>query len=507
MSPAKLAKVVLAAAVGLAVVGGTVYLLIPSARDAAAGLERVETRAVATDAAPVEATGRSIALSAANTTVGFAGTKTVAGKRSVVRGGWNKTFDSDINGRLVLDSATGEPAGIEATIRIDTLWSEHPDLSRSLLTGGFFDTDQHPAATFVSTEISADVPADTELQGATHVVTGHFTLNGVTREIAFPARVDGAQIHSAFGLPRHDFNVAFADSAVFGLLTDDDIADTVAVTLDIATDITANTPTDAATAVAGSATPAPAAQPLDATTLAQRYTETIDATQVQFDMILVPGGDGVGPLYVAETETTWAAFFPWVMGVDVGEAVAEERAMKLRPSAPYGAVDRGFGMGDRPALSMSKRAATLYCDWLSAQTGRRYRLPTEAEWQHAFDAGETTTAGGVSSSNSWDDLLGDQASLPTSRTPANDLGIRGMAGNVAEWVTETGEANVARGGHFDASPGELGVGRFIEDPAVWNRDYPNDPKSIWWFVNARWVGFRVVAEPLPSDITPTTPTS
>ena len=41
---------------------------------------------------------------------------------------------------------------------------------------------------------------------------------------------------------------------------------------------------------------------------------------------------------------------------------------------------------------------------------------------------------------------------------------------------------------------ELGIGRHIENQDDWNRDYPNEPKSIWWFVNARWVGLRVVRE-------------
>ena len=506
------AKAVLVSVLALAGVGAVVYFAIPSARDAAEGLQRVETREVTGPAAELAADGDAVALSAANTKIGFAGTKTVAGKQVVVRGGWSGAFDGEIDGRIVLDPATGQPAGVEANVVVASLWSEHDDLTNALLTQGFFQTEQNPTARFVSTSVSADVPAGTELEGATHVVTGNFTLNGVTREIAFPIRLDDADgrlaLRSEFALPRHDFNVAFADSAVFGLLTDDDIADLVAVTVDVDTEATPN----AATAVADSDEPEaePDAEPIDIAALPRQFQETIDASQVQFDMILVPGDDEVGPLYVAETETTWAAFFPWVMGVDLGDAIAEARAMELRPSAPYGAVDRGFGMGDRPALSMSKLAAQLYCEWLSDQTGRRYRLPTEAEWQHIFEAGGAVTKNGVSSANSWDDLIGDQVTRETAKTFADNNGIRGLAGNVAEWVTDTGDENVARGGHFDASSSELGTGRHVEDQDVWNRDYPNDPKSIWWFVNARWVGFRVVCEPsanVPNTATTPEPTA
>ena len=96
--------------------------------------------------------------------------------------------------------------------------------------------------------------------------------------------------------------------------------------------------------------------------------------------------------------------------------------------------------------------------------------------------------------NSFDSMVGDFATKPVGSAQRNTLGIHDMAGNVCEWVTETGNQRVARGGHFDGNRDLLGVGRHIEDQAEWNRDYPNEPKSIWWFVNARWVGFRVVCE-------------
>ena len=194
---------------------------------------------------------------------------------------------------------------------------------------------------------------------------------------------------------------------------------------------------------------------------------------------------------------------PWVAGRDLEnqEDLGELRAMKLRPSPPYGSVDRGFGMDRRPALGMSRLSAELYCKWLSKQTGKTYRLPTEKEWEHVFQLGggdpdspfSEDEAGRLTiyTGNSWDDDIDDWATRPVASTQPDKLDIYDLAGNVCEWVTDTGDERVARGGHFDSEREELGLGRHVET-ADWNRDYPNEPKSIWWFVNARWLGFRVV---------------
>jgi formylglycine-generating enzyme required for sulfatase activity len=105
--------------------------------------------------------------------------------------------------------------------------------------------------------------------------------------------------------------------------------------------------------------------------------------------------------------------------------------------------DEGWGMGDQPVINVSWEDASQYAEWLSRETGRRYRLPSEAEWEYAARAGTTTAyswgeAIGQNRANcrgcgsAWD---GRQAA-PVRSFGANPWGLYDLHGNVWEWVQD-----------------------------------------------------------------------
>ncbi|OAD21851.1 Sulphatase-modifying factor domain protein [Candidatus Thiomargarita nelsonii] len=105
---------------------------------------------------------------------------------------------------------------------------------------------------------------------------------------------------------------------------------------------------------------------------------------------------------------------------------------------PY---DRGWGRGNRPVINVSWHDATAYAEWLSQQTGQKYRLPTEAEWEYAARAGTETKYWwgndlGENKANCSNGSCKDrfEYTAPVGSFAANPFGIYDTAGNVWEWV-------------------------------------------------------------------------
>lgn len=100
--------------------------------------------------------------------------------------------------------------------------------------------------------------------------------------------------------------------------------------------------------------------------------------------------------------------------------------------------DEGWGKGTRPVINVFWSDAQAYVAWLSATTGYRYRLLTEAEWEYAARAGTTTPY------STGDSLLTSQANfgreggstMPVRSYAPNPFGLYDMHGNVWEWVED-----------------------------------------------------------------------
>lgn len=284
------------------------------------------------------------------------------------------------------------------------------------------------------------------------------------------------------------------------------------------------------------------------------YTETIPGTQIKFEMIPIPGGvflmgspeDEAGrnpdegpqhlvrirPFWMGKCEVTWNEYDEFAFsldlrrkkeaGIDLTKQPENEKAADAvsRPTPPYTDMTFGYGHDGYPALCMTHHAAMEYCRWLSAKTGRLYRLPTEAEWEYACRAGTTTAYSFGSDPADLDDYAwyfdnSDDKYHKVGEKKPNPWGLYDMHGNVAEWVLDQYVPDayqkfagktvknpivpvtkefpvVVRGGSWMDDPEMLRSAARRASHPDWKMQDPQIPQSIWYLTDAPFVGFRVV---------------
>lgn len=181
-----------------------------------------------------------------------------------------------------------------------------------------------------------------------------------------------------------------------------------------------------------------------------------------------------------------------------------EETKRPRPADPDFAKNYMAANPDLPVVNVRYADAIAFCQWVGEKTGATVRLPTEAEWEYAalgghdgylypWGVGDPKTHARFS-----DNTKSGVKTVAADAFPANDFGVRNMAGNVAEWVADyydekayeggtkknplgprAGKERVVRGGSFDS--GDEALRAFHREKAD-----PNEAKP--------WLGFRIVVK-------------
>ncbi|MGB7345504.1 MAG: SUMF1/EgtB/PvdO family nonheme iron enzyme [Pirellulaceae bacterium] len=279
------------------------------------------------------------------------------------------------------------------------------------------------------------------------------------------------------------------------------------------------------------------------------YKSEVPKTKAPFEMVAIRGGEFLmgspadekfraedeGPqtnvkvdsFWMGKYEVTWDEYEPYMITAVSREKHGARRDYDPKvhtivdgvsqPTPPY--TEMSFGMGQRgfPAISMTQHAANKYCQWLSAQTGHFYRLPTEAEWEYACRAGTTTPysfVDGKLADYAWYSANSSEKYQKIGLKKPNPWGLFDIHGNVREWTADkyTEEyfelikdkptnpfikptklyPRSARGGGWADDFDQLrSATRFGSDKS-WKETDPQLPQSIWYHTDAPWIGFRII---------------
>ena len=189
-------------------------------------------------------------------------------------------------------------------------------------------------------------------------------------------------------------------------------------------------------------------------------------------------------------------------------AAAEGRGFfkTLFGNKPERPGDEGWGRGRRPVINVNWHEAKAYAAWLSEQTGKHYRLPSESEWEYAARSGTETAyswgdeigvnrANGHDSGSEWS----DRQTSPVGSFEPNAFGLYDMYGNVWEWVEDCWHDNY-EGAPSDGSVWTSGgdSDRRVVRGGSWY-DVPRDLRSAYrdWIrpsYRSIDVGFRLVQD-------------
>jgi formylglycine-generating enzyme required for sulfatase activity len=184
----------------------------------------------------------------------------------------------------------------------------------------------------------------------------------------------------------------------------------------------------------------------------------------------------------------------------------------------------GFPVPDnQPAVDITWNDAVAFCDWLSKKENKKYRLPTEAEWEYAARGGTTTRYWNGNDPNSLAKIAntadadffakfptyypkdktvsthdGFSLPAPVGSFPANKFGLCDVHGNVWEWTNDWYGADYYAKSPVDDPIGPADGGQKVRRGGAWHTAplFARSSFRNYNTVDSRYpnLGFRVVLE-------------
>jgi len=281
----------------------------------------------------------------------------------------------------------------------------------------------------------------------------------------------------------------------------------------------------------------------------QDYSQNIYGTQEKLNFIFIEGGtflmgspksekghfgdEGplhqvkVSPFWMSEIEITWNIYNLFVSREIDNSQVNYSKKNEINieidavssATTPYVEMSFGMGVENFPAICMTQYAAVKFCEWLSALTGKFYRLPTEAEWEYACRSGTNSLysfGDNIEDLNQygWSKSNSNESYHKVKQKKPNPRGLYDMHGNVSEWTLDQYIPTIykmrkgltvnpfeipkkiypktVRGGSWMDNPSRLRSASRRPSSKKWKKRDPQIPKSLWWHTDAPFVGIRVI---------------
>ena len=196
----------------------------------------------------------------------------------------------------------------------------------------------------------------------------------------------------------------------------------------------------------------------------------------------------LGGYYISRTEVTYGQWKQYLAENPTAPKPPESFAKNWRKTDEY------------PMSYVTWNEAKAFCDWLTKKSGKKYSLPTEAQWEKAakgythrvYPWGATYDATQSGTPNT------TYAAVAVKATDISPFGVMDMAGNVFEWCADWYDpAAYSKGPDVNPTGPEKGTERVLRgcgwnfDPDTFRCSYRSRYAPTERGVN---IGFRVVRE-------------